>query len=181
MIVSTLAGSWWDIELGDADPEVEFGERLVAYAAGRRNSRPALALLRVMAELGTLPQREAAAAGAAALAASGVPDPAWADDLRTVRHTGSWAYGDVFGDQTSVLLAFDRPGRPHGVLVLVDHTLGGIAKDAFVVDDPGGTLGDMRGDGRRDGVGPRAHRRRRRHAARPRLRRHGRRPGAPAR
>ena len=31
--VSALAGSWWDIELADADPEVEFGERLVAYAA----------------------------------------------------------------------------------------------------------------------------------------------------
>lgn len=141
--VSAIAGSWWDIELVGADPEVEFGERLVAYA-GRRKSPPALALLRVMAEIGTPAQREAAAAGAAALAASGVPDPAWADDLRTVRHTGSWAYGDVFGDQTSVLLAFDRPRRPHGVMVLVDHTLGGIAKDAFVVDDPGETLGDMR-------------------------------------
>ena len=124
--------------------EVELGERLVAYAAGRRNSRPALALLRVMAVLGTPAQREAAAAGAAALAAAGVPGPAWADDLRRVRHTGSWAYGDVFGDQTSVLVAFDRPGRPHGVMVLVDHTLDGIAKDAFVVDDPAGTLSDMR-------------------------------------
>lgn len=144
LIVSVLAGSWWDLELGDADPEVEFGERLVAYAAGRRNSRPALALLRVMAELGTPAQRKAAAAGAAALAAAGMPDPAWADDLRTVQHTGSWAYGDVFGDQTTVLLAFDRPRRPHGVMVLVDHTLGDIAKDAFVVDDPGETLGDMR-------------------------------------
>ena len=141
--VSAVAGSWWDLELGDADPEVEFGERLVAYAAGRRNSRPALALLRVMAELGTPAQREAAAAGAAALAVAGVPDPAWAGDLRTVRHTGSWAYGDVFGDQTTVLLTFDRPARPHGVVVLVDHTLGGIAKDAFVVDAPGETLGDV--------------------------------------
>jgi hypothetical protein len=144
LTVSALAGSWWDIELIDADPEVEFGERLVAYAAGRRTSRPALALLRVIAELGTPAQREAASRGADALAAAGVPDPAWADDLRTVRHTGSWAYGDVFGDQTSVLLAFDRPGRPHGAMVLIDHTLGGIAKDAFVVDDPDATLGEVR-------------------------------------
>ena len=144
LTVSALAGSWWDIELLDADPEVEFGERLVAYSAGRRNSRPALALLRVVAELGTPAQREAASRGADALAAAGVPDPAWADDLRTVRHTGSWAYGDVFGDQTSVLLAFDRSGRPHGAMVLVDHTLGGIAKDAFIVDDLGATLGEMR-------------------------------------
>jgi hypothetical protein len=144
LTVSALAGSWWDLELIDADPEAEFGERLVAHAAGRRNSRPALALLRVVAELGTPAQREAASRGADALAAAGVPDPTWADDLRMVRHTGSWAYGDVFGDQTSVLLAFDRPGRPHGAMVLVDHTLGGIAKDAFIVDDLGATLGEMR-------------------------------------
>jgi hypothetical protein len=144
LTVSALAGSWWDIDLVDADPEVEFGERLVAYAARRRDSRPALALLRVVAELGTPAQREAASRGADALAAAGVPDPAWAGDLRTVRHTGSWAYGDVFGDQTTVLLVFDRPGRPHGTMVLVDHTLGGIAKDAFVVDDPDATLGDIR-------------------------------------
>jgi hypothetical protein len=144
LAVSALVGSWWDIELLDADPEVEFGERLVAYAAGRRTSRPALALLRVVAELGTPAQREAASRGADALAAAGVPEPPWADDLRTARHTGSWAYGDVFGDQTSVLLTFDGPGRPHGAMVLVDHTLGGIAKDAFVVDDPGATLGEMR-------------------------------------
>jgi Domain of unknown function (DUF1841) len=144
MTVSALLGSWWDIELTDTDPEVEFGERLVAYAAARRSSRPALALLRVVAELGTPAQREAASRGADALAAAGVPEPAWADDLRTARFTAGWAYRDVFGDQTSVLLAFDRPQRPHGVMVLVDHTLGGIAKDAFVVDDTGATLGDMR-------------------------------------
>ena len=181
LIVSTLAGSWWDIELGDADPEVELGERLVAYAAGRRNSRPALALLRVMAELGTPAQREAAAAGAAALAASGVPGPAWADDLRRVRHTGSWAYGDVFGDETSVLLAFDRPGRPHGVMVLVDHTLDGIAKDAFVVDDPGGTLGDMRATADETAWVRELTDVDAATLLVPALRRHRRRPGAPAR
>ena len=144
LIVSTLAGSWWDIELGDADPEVEFGERLVAYAAGRRNSRPALALLRVMAELGTL--------RAAGGRSRGRRRPR---RLRCARPGvgGRPAHGATHRElgvrrrlrrQTSVLLAFDRPGRPHGVMVLVDHTLGGIAKDAFVVDDPGETLGDMR-------------------------------------
>ena len=29
-------------------------------------------------------------------------------------------------------------------MVLIDHTLGGIAKDAFVVDDPDATLGEVR-------------------------------------
>ena len=101
-----------------------------------------------MAELGTPAQRKAAAAGAAALAAAGVPDPAWADDLRTVQHTGSWAYGDVFGDQTSVLLAFDRPRRPHGVMVLVDHTLGGHREGRVRRRRPGRDTRRHAGDGR---------------------------------
>jgi hypothetical protein len=142
LAVSSIAGSWWDLDMGDADPEVEIGERLVAHAAGRRRNPAALALLRVMAELGTPAQRRAAAEGAAAHAAGGVPEPAWVGGLDTARHTGSWAYGDVYGDQTSVLLAFDRP-RPHGIAVLVDHTLGGYAKDAFVVDDPAATLREI--------------------------------------
>ena len=144
LAVSIHAGAWWDLDLADADPEVEVGERLVAYAASRRGSRPALALLRVLAEIGTPGQRTAAAAGAAALAESGVPDPAWVDDLSRVEHTGTWAQGDVFGDQTGILLLFDRPGRPHGIMVLVDHTLGGIAKDAVVIDDPSSAVDDLR-------------------------------------
>lgn len=135
MIVSALIGSWWRPEMIDADPEVEFGEGLVAYAA-RRRSEHALALLRVFAELGTPAQRSAGATGAEALAASGAPDPPWVADLGSARFTGSWAYGDVYGDQTSVLATFDGAGEPHGVMVLVDHTLGDVAKDAFLVEDP---------------------------------------------
>lgn len=144
LAVSALAGTWWDLDLIDADPETEFGDRLVAQAAGRR-SASALALLRVMAELGTPRQRAAAAAGADALAARGVTDPSWLPELTAVRHTGSWAHGDVYGDQTSVLLAFEGPGRPHGLVVLVHHTLGGIAKDVFVTGDTAGVRADLRG------------------------------------
>jgi hypothetical protein len=97
-----------------------------------------------MAELGAPRQRAAAAAGADALAAAGVTDPPWLPELTAVRHTGSWAHGDVYGDQTNVLLAFEAPARPHGLVVLVDHTLDGIAKDAFVTGDVAGVLADLR-------------------------------------
>ncbi|MGQ0777518.1 MAG: DUF1841 family protein [Pseudonocardiales bacterium] len=48
--------------------------------------------------------------------------------------TGCWAYGDIYGDQTSVLLGFERGGQRHSVVVVVEHNMGEIATDAFVGD-----------------------------------------------
>jgi hypothetical protein len=109
-------------------------------------SRPgALALLRCIAVLGTERQRSAAEAAAAKLTARGVAEPAWTGVLGAERVTTAWGYGDVYGDQTSVLLGVERAGTEHGVVVLVDHTLDGIAKDAFLTPDPAGVLADIRG------------------------------------
>ncbi|MBW0093014.1 DUF1841 family protein [Pseudonocardia sp. KRD-184] len=142
LCVAALLGTWWGVFLVDADPEVVLGERLVAMA-GRKRTTTALGLLRAIAVLGTAGQRAAAAAAAEALAAKGVGEPAWAGELAGRRVSWAWGYGDVYGDQTSVLLAVEH-GVPHGVIVLVDHAMGGIAKDAFVTDDPTGTLADIR-------------------------------------
>ncbi|OLT23632.1 hypothetical protein BJF78_31940 [Pseudonocardia sp. CNS-139] len=144
MYVSETLGVWWGLHVVDADPEVIFGEALVAKAATTRKPA-ALGLLRCVAVLGTERQRRAAAEAADALAAGGVAEPAWAGAVGTGRVRAAWAYGDVYGDQTSVLLAVERSGVEHGVVVLVDHTLGGIAKDAFATPDPSGVLGDLRG------------------------------------
>jgi Domain of unknown function (DUF1841) len=141
--VSGLLGAWWGKLLIDADPEVVFGERLVAYAARKRRAG-AVGLLRLIAVLGTEPQREQAAVAADALVASGVGEPAWVRALGTERMTEAWTYGDVFGDQSSVLLVVERADRRHGVVMLVDHTLDGIVKDAFVTDEPDGVLADIR-------------------------------------
>jgi hypothetical protein len=46
----------------------------------------------------------------------------------------AWEYKDVFGQQTSVGLLFDYAGREHAILTLVDHSLGGGVKDAFLVE-----------------------------------------------
>ena len=61
--------------------------------------------------------------------------PAWTAQLGRVHLTGSWAYGDVYGDQTSYLATFaydDAAGGPeHALVALVDHNIG-ITKDVFV-------------------------------------------------
>jgi hypothetical protein len=144
LYVSELLGAWWGQAHVGVDPEVEIGERLVAYAS-RKQRVGAVALLRTIAVLGTERQREQAAAGADALVASGIDEPAWVPGLRAESAVEAWEYGDVFGDQTSVLLVVDRAGTRHGVIVLVDHTLDGIAKDAFVIDQPDAALADLRG------------------------------------
>ncbi|HSA53965.1 MAG TPA: hypothetical protein VLH10_28125 [Yinghuangia sp.] len=82
---------------------------------------------------------EGAADAAEKLTASGVPAPAWA--AGTGVDVGEcFRYADDFGDQESLLCTFIRDAVPHAAFVLIDHTLGGIAKDAFVVDDVASVL-----------------------------------------
>jgi hypothetical protein len=62
--------------------------------------------------------------------------PAWADKLGRVRLTGSYAYGDAHGDQTSYVATFAYDdtvagGPEHAIVALIDHNIG-IAKDIFV-------------------------------------------------
>jgi hypothetical protein len=141
--VSGLLGAWWGESHGFADPDVLLGEGLVAYAARKRRAG-AVGLLRAIAVLGTDAQREQAAAAADELVAGGVAEPEWARVLGTERVTAAWEYGDVFGDETGVLLIIERAGARHGVVVLVDHTLDGIVTDAFVTEDPDEVLDDVR-------------------------------------
>ena len=66
----------------------------------------------------------------------GAQAPSWSEQLGKVRVTGTYAYGDVYGDQTSYLATFayedDESGGPeHAVVALVDHNIG-ITKDVFV-------------------------------------------------
>jgi Domain of unknown function (DUF1841) len=140
LYVSELLGSWWGLPV-DADPDAELGDRVVAYAARRRRAG-AVALLRAVAQLGTEQQRKEAAGAADALVASGVDEPAWARALGTERLAGTSVYGDVFGDQSSVLLVVERGGARHGVVALVDHNIG-IVKEAFVTDDPNAARADL--------------------------------------
>jgi hypothetical protein len=74
--------------------------------------------------------------------------PAWAAQLGRVRPTGCYAYGDVYGDQTSYLVTFayddtEDGGPEHAVVALVDHNIG-ITKDVFVGGPAERILGQVR-------------------------------------
>lgn len=109
-------------------------------ATARRRSASAATIRQVFAAL--VPD----APGAAAVRPGGAA-PAWTAQLGRVHPTGCWAYGDVYGDQTSYLVTFaydDVAGGPeHAVVALVDHNIG-ITKDVFVTGGAGGVLDRVR-------------------------------------
>lgn len=129
MLGTALLGSVYAIAEEDRGSAVrEFvGDFLSATA--RRRTAVATTIRNVFAAL--VPD----AAGAARVR-PGARSPAWSSQLGRVRLTGSYAYGDVYGDQTSYLATFayddSRMGGPeHAVVALVDHNIG-ITKDVFV-------------------------------------------------
>jgi len=96
---------------------------------GRRRTVTARMLRHVFASLS--PDAEGAAT-----VRPGPNPPKWAAQVGRVRATDAWAYGDVYGDQTSYLAMFeyDEPetgGSEHAVVALVDHNIG-IVKDVVV-------------------------------------------------
>jgi hypothetical protein len=132
-------GAWW---LAGAD-EATFGAEVLP-ALEKRSDGPAHLLARAVARVGATPGLRAAAGELAdRLAASGVPGPKWADGP-DVRLDACLRHADAFNDQESVVCVFSRAGEhEHALLVLVDHTLGGIAQDAFVVDDLPALMGNL--------------------------------------
>jgi hypothetical protein len=74
--------------------------------------------------------------------------PGWASALGTATVTGTYAYGDRYGDQTSYVATFayaepDLGGSEHAIVVLADHNLG-LAKDIFLAAPAAGLLATLR-------------------------------------
>jgi hypothetical protein len=140
MLGTALLGSVYSIAPSDRATAVrEFvGEFLAATT--RRRTAAATTIREVFAAL--VPD----AAGAAQVR-RGAQAPSWAAHLGRVRPTGCYAYGDVYGDQTSYLVTFayeDLAGGPeHAVVALVDHNIG-ITKDVFVGSSAGRILDQVR-------------------------------------
>jgi hypothetical protein len=71
----------------------------------------------------------------AMLEQEGVTAPAWAAVAGKALPTEAWIGSDVYGDQEIVLIGFVYPTLAgdlgHSICVLVDHTEGGVAKDAY--------------------------------------------------
>ncbi|MFD2763997.1 hypothetical protein [Micromonospora eburnea] len=128
MLGAALLGSVYAVAETDRETAVrEFVAGFLA-ATSRRRSATATTIRAVFAAL--VPDAEGAAR-----VRPGAYSPAWAGQLGRVHLTGAWAYGDVYGDQTSYLATFayddDEGGPEHAVVALVDHNIG-ITKDVFV-------------------------------------------------
>jgi len=163
LMVSELLGSWWGQQPGRAgmrearrrraDIEELIGEGLVAYAA-EQGSPAALALLSGIACLGTPRQSAQSEQAALELMERGVARPAWADHVGAVEAAECYVNADAFGDRDEVVCVFSYAGQEqHALVVVVDYTAGGLARDGWVTSqvdklleycrDSGG--GDVRG------------------------------------
>jgi hypothetical protein len=129
MLGTALLGSVYAVAATDRAAAVRDFVGDFLSATTRRRSASATTIRSVFAAL--VPD----AAGAAEVR-PGAAEPRWTAQLGRVRPTGCYAYGDVYGDQTSYLVTFayddrDEGGPEHAVVALVDHNIG-ITKDVFV-------------------------------------------------
>src|SRR4051812_18698121 len=101
-------------------------------AAERLGTPNALAALRALSALGA-PATEPAADR---LAAAGVAEPTWHDDLgRAQPVAATLLYEPAFDDGVSVLVEYTEPsGESYTLNVYIDHNLGGIVKDASLAE-----------------------------------------------
>ncbi|MFG2101642.1 hypothetical protein ACIBXA_24625 [Micromonospora echinaurantiaca] len=128
MLGAALLGSVYAVAETDRSAAVRDFVAGFLAATSRRRTAAATTIRSVFAAL--VPDAEGAAR-----VRPGATAPAWSGQLGKVHLTGSWAYGDVYGDQTSYLATFaydDAAGGPeHALVALVDHNIG-ITKDVFV-------------------------------------------------
>ncbi|MFK4241533.1 hypothetical protein ACI2KV_01520 [Micromonospora chokoriensis] len=128
MLGSALLGSVYAIAETDRDTAVrEFVTGFLA-ATARGRIASATTIRQIFARL--VPDAEGTER-----VRPGSQAPSWTGQLGRVHLTGSWAYGDVYGDQTSYLATFAYDdasgGSEHALVALVDHNIG-ITKDIFV-------------------------------------------------
>lgn len=141
MLGTALLGSVYAIAEEDRSAAVRQFVGSFLSSTARRRTAAATTIRRVFATL--VPD----AVGAAAVK-PGAQAPSWSDQLGRVHLTGSYAYGDVYGDQTSYLATFayedgESGGPEHAVVALVDHNIG-ITKDVFVGGPAERILGQVR-------------------------------------
>ncbi|MEV1155467.1 hypothetical protein AB0J27_08700 [Micromonospora chokoriensis] len=128
MLGSALLGSVYAIAETDRDTAVRDFVTGFLAATARRRIASATTIRQIFARL--VPDAEGTER-----VRPGSQAPSWTGQLGRVHLTGSWAYGDVYGDQTSYLATFAYDdasgGSEHALVALVDHNIG-ITKDIFV-------------------------------------------------
>jgi hypothetical protein len=141
MLGTALLGSVYSIASEDRAAAVRDFVGQFLGATSRRRTAAATTIRQVFASL-------VPTAPGAGEVKSGSTTPPWAAQLGKVRPTGFYAYGDVYGDQTSYLVTFDyddgQDGGPsHAVVALIDHNIG-ITKDLYVGGPAERILGQVR-------------------------------------
>jgi hypothetical protein len=122
----------------DAGVMAELAVSLVP-AAERDATPEALALLRILAAIGSAELQAAATEAAERVVGQGVADPDWAAGIGSPTVGKCWHYSDVGGRQESLTVSFGYGQAEHALSVLIDHGKGGKIKDAWV-DDADGLL-----------------------------------------
>jgi len=120
--------------------------------ASQSGRAEALAMLRVLAVLGPPAARPVAAEAADALIAPGLTDQPWVRGLGNPRPGHCFGYADAFGAQESIAVTFGYGRKPHALVVLIDHDLGGGVKDCFLSDRPDRIRAKYRQAARRFGL-----------------------------
>jgi hypothetical protein len=132
-IIGALSGG--DVAAAD-DVMAELTASLVP-AAEASATPEALALLRILAVIGSPALAAAATEAAERVTAGGVADPDWAAVIGSPTVGKCWHYGDVGGRQESITVSFGYGEAEHALSVLIDHGQGGKIKDAWVDDAEG--------------------------------------------
>ena len=122
----------------DGEVMAELATSLVP-AAEQDGTPEALALLRVLAAIGTPELTAAATEAAERVSGRNVPEPDWAAVVGSPTVGKCWHYSDVGGRQESLTVSFGYGEAEHALSVLIDHGRGGKIKDAWV-DDAAGLL-----------------------------------------
>jgi hypothetical protein len=126
-MIGALSGDGTD----GTDVMTELTASLVPAAEGSATPE-ALALLRILAAIGSPALKAAATEAAERVTASGVTDPDWASRIGSPTVGRCWHYSDVGGRQESVTVSFGYGEAEHALSVLIDHGQGGKIKDAWV-------------------------------------------------
>jgi hypothetical protein len=129
MLGTALLGSVYSIAEADRAEAVRAFVGGFLSATNRRRTASATTIREVFATL--VPDADGASD-----VRHGAQAPQWVAQLGRVKPTGYYAYGDVYGDQTSYMVTFayddsEDGGPEHAVVALVDHNIG-ITKDVFV-------------------------------------------------
>jgi hypothetical protein len=132
---SQMWSMWADYELIGLDAVEVFAGGVIKHAA-KRATPGALITLRALGAVAPEPYGSRARREADRLASTGVTEPGWAAALGVVDPTVAWlTYDPIHDDGVSVMVGFDGPAGPSTIGVYVDHNLGGMAKDIFVLPD----------------------------------------------